>query len=181
MMTRSRVLALLLTFAVFASLLAAIAVPALIRWRAAGETIIDARAKLATAKSQDSVSSALATSQQEWMRFSRSAQGGFVAGRTLAEVEGAARKSVEIALGDAASSLEMTFDESRAIREHGEMLPVTVQAVIPEDALSSILIALESEPPFLIVRTLTLSKGDSDSTADLALSGAFHWLGEGMK
>lgn len=168
---RGRASAILLLVAVVAAAVAAVLVPSVLRWKALGEDIVVARARLSDASENQRGIDALVTSGSVWRDFIKSPSSGLVMGETADTVNDAARNrlvSVIEAHGGTISMSDVVSEEATGTLSTRIRSEAT--AVLDKAKLPSLLFTLESEPPYMVLDRITISETADDKVA-LRLSG----------
>ncbi len=163
---RSTAAAILLLCALSAALAALIIVPIVVMWNADGATIRDSRNIMDQAQADERDMGRLGKAGAQWRAFARDDDSGFLKAATGEEARLNARDYITAlieAQQGSLSSIASTVGPSS--RDRIELIHVEITAQIPSARLPAMLIALEDEPPFMLVESFILSSSADDNAA----------------
>ncbi len=163
---RSTAAAILLLCALSAALAALIIVPTFAKWNAYGKTIRENRATVDQIQADERDFARLTRAGGEWIDFARNDRAGFLKATTSEQARLNARDYITALIEGyqgSLSSIASTVEASS--RERIELIHVEITARVPKSRLPVMMIAMEDEPPFILVESFTLSSSGSDEAA----------------
>ena len=168
---RNRAAAVLLLVALVFATLAALIVPAAVRWKEHGDIIRENRAKIAQADETRRSFMRLTRASNEWTVFSQQERTGFIFAESSDEAMQTAETYVSSTIagfGGTVRAIETGSAESP--REGVESMTISVTADIPKAVLAQMMTSLEEMPPFVLVNTFKASSLAED-TLRIVLNG----------
>ena len=175
---RSTAAALILLFALVSALLAAILVPAALRWSEDGRTIRASREREAAIRRMQASFVRIKNATDRWYLFADSPEAGFLEAPVPDDAPGVASTHVSGILVRHGGTLEkIEAIPGEAKRGQVGTIEIDLTATLPKAGLAPFLTELENTPPYTFVRSFDV-KARGEDTARLVLDAQMQRLME---